>query len=205
MRSIFVVIILVLYLNKDLKKVLIDSASQNKVMMAVTIMTGSMRTIITYTAVRFFTLTTITIFANLGPVLAAVLGICWLGESATMMKFICIVLSFTGALCMTLAAVADKQKQRDLENEGNVLIDTNPWLHLAMMFAYPIVIGINDNTKRKLKGLHENARTLYMAPCLIVICSLAIHYQGVGFDFVYNFSLKTYLMLVFISGFNVIC
>ena len=51
LRSICVVIILILYLNKDLKKVLIDSPSQNKTMMVVTILTGAARTTITYTAV----------------------------------------------------------------------------------------------------------------------------------------------------------
>ena len=104
-----------------------------------------------------------------------------------------------------ILTLALKQKQQELENDQNTIVDPNPWWHLAMMISYPVIIGLNDNTKRKLKGLHENTRTLYMAPFLIVVCSIVISMQGIGFAFFQDLSFKTYLMFIFISGFNIIC
>ena len=44
-----------------------------------------------------------------------------------------------------------------------------------------------------------------MAPCLMIITAALIHYQEVGFEFLHDLSWKSYLLIAFMSGSNLIC
>jgi drug/metabolite transporter (DMT)-like permease len=104
-RSFFAEIALILYLNKDMKKVMTVSRKDYRdLVIRVMIVMVSMSSLLT--CIKHFSLTTVAISMNLSPIFTYIFGILILGETkATSLDIVCLILSMIGALCMILGAI----------------------------------------------------------------------------------------------------
>jgi len=107
-RSFCSIIVLLVFLNKDLKFVMFDSFPEgNQKLLAARICTGLVGISCMLHSNKWFSLSTIAIVTGLNPVFTTIGGVCYLKEKITKLDVFCILLSFLGVILMTVGLVVE--------------------------------------------------------------------------------------------------
>lgn len=111
LRSIFAMIVLLIYLNKRFKNVAYDSfPSENRIHMAIRIGCGLPRVFAMYSVAKYVNLITLAVVNNATPIFTMLIGVCWLKEKVRFLDVVCIILCLIGAVCMVMAEIEAKGK-----------------------------------------------------------------------------------------------
>ena len=190
-RSSVSIVMLVIYLNKQIKHVMYDSIDAVSVPpLATRVITGNFAIFVNFMSVKFFKLTMVAMVINCAPLVTLFLAGPVLGEKVTIGQIISLLVAFGGIALMILGG------------EGG---ETRP-AYIPGLMAYvalllnPLCISAGNLAMRAMRKLNDNVVSAYMALSLFVvflpICLLSGDNLGLWFDF----SLVDWVCLIGISA-----
>ena len=104
-RALFSSVALILYINKDLLKVM-TVRREDWCSLLLRAVQGNITVFITFTSVKHFSLATVSIVQNISPLLTALAGVLFLKETMTKNQWIKLFVTFGCILCLILGANA---------------------------------------------------------------------------------------------------
>ena len=101
-----------LYLNVSLKHVMVDSVLKEKrKALALRVFIQMFTISVNYTSLKYFTLTTVALFNNLGPLVTVILGCLFFGESITRGQMLMMIVAFGAIQCMIFGGAPEESTQ----------------------------------------------------------------------------------------------
>lgn len=168
LRAIVTLTFNILYVNTKLKTVVIDSVGCVSMTPLISRVVQNFITIgLSYTSLKYFSLTTVALVGNMAPLCACFLGVCVFSETITRREIITIFIALVAVTSMILGAKPTESTAQD---------STTPFLLAwVFLFATPIAMSTGKLLNRVMKKLHESVISFYANLAQVVLMPLLLY------------------------------
>ena len=194
MRSVFALIVQVIYVNKDLKHAVWDGVNRTNVGPLITrVSMGCFTNIVNYSVTKFLSLTFIAVVNNMGPPLTVLLCYFFLKERIAPFETAMLSLTVIGILLYAIAGVSDTSEgETDRAQATKVMTIV---MYVALCFN-PIMSAVGTIAMRKMKKFHEAIVSFYLNIGIGVTALIVIWVMGSGFNPIANFDTASWLLSI---------
>lgn len=194
MKALISVLILALALNRNLKHVMydrVDPAAKGALAFKTAQSTASI--FISYTAMKYFSVSTVGVVCSLTPLVACVLAwlilkerlTCWT-VSSIFIVLACVLLVIFGATGHAATASG------------------HSYLAVVGLCAQPVLLAGGMIASRKMKNNHPMAQACYTNLLLGIVSLIGIAcFPHINFDFIYSFSFLSWVLVTFAGIFTI--
>jgi len=155
MRSAWSLVLLILLINFNFKKIMVDSVKKNDYpYLTFRTLSSTLTQVINTFASKYIPLTIIGVTNNLSPLCTVVLAYIFLGERLKMLEIVFLGLLAAGIFTIVLGA-------SKTSNPKEKTITQAPWLYVAL-FINPLLVASGTIISRKIKHIHEYVAAVYI-------------------------------------------
>ena len=172
MRSFWGLIILLMLINVNFKKIMYDSVNkQDYPFLAFKTFSSTLTQIINSFASKYIPLTIIGVVNNLSPMVTVLFAFIFLGERLRVLDLIFLGLLAAGIFTVVLGASKTANPQEKTISQA-------PWLYVAL-FLNPFLVASGTIISRKLRHIHEYVNAVYVnLSTLIFNLAIMLSYNG---------------------------
>ena len=150
-RGLIASLMLVVYLNRNLKAVLIDGVDRDSLpSLVVRCLQGGTSVFISFMCIKYFNVSTVGIVCSLTPIVVCVLAYYLLGERMTAASVAALVCVFGAVVLVIMGA----------EGEQANTMSANIWVTIALMFQ-PVLLASGAICMRSMRKMHESVVSTY--------------------------------------------
>ena len=155
MRSFWSLLILLLLINFNFKKVMYDSVNKSDYpFLLFKTFSSTLIQIINMFSSKYIPLTIIGVVNNLSPMVTVLLAFLFLGERLRVLDLVLLGLLAAGIFTIVLGASKTANPQEKTISQA-------PWLYVAL-FINPFLVASGTIISRKLKHIHEYVNAVYV-------------------------------------------
>lgn len=193
-RSVVAVALILIWLNKDLKRITYDETiGQHDAALVFRSLQSSWSNIIKTAASKYISLTIISMFASLGPPIAVALAYCFLREKLKAGETVTLILQLIAVMFVVFGASA-LQALSSSSLELNIKME-HVMYFLQFMNAFTSAGG--SIAMRKMKSFHVSVISWYSDWMILISSLFMILFYGKGLKIFYSFDSMSWLLLLF--------
>jgi drug/metabolite transporter (DMT)-like permease len=190
-RSTISIIMLIIYLNKQIKYIMYNSIDAASVPpLATRVITGNIAIFVNFMAVKFFKLTMVAMVINCAPFVSIFLAGPILGEKITLEGFLSLLFAFAGISLMILGSEG---------TETRPAYTPNTLAYIALL-CNPLCIASGTVAMRAMRKLNDNVVSAYMALLLFVVFLPISLISGENLGLWFSFSIVDWVCIIGISA-----
>lgn len=194
-RGIISIIMLLMWMNRRVKKELIDSVDQGSMPALVfRCASGGIVQIISFQSIKNFNVSTVGMVCSLAPIICCAMAYFILGERMRKADFIFLVSVFGCVILVLLGA----------SNSGPEVTESGGPLAFVGLLATPVLIAAQMICNKKMSKMSETVVSTYVQVTLTIVIAGLMAYQGASFTFMNEFTPTAWLLLIVSSLVNIL-
>ena len=181
-RGALCLVLILLYVNRKVKKTLIKPVScESMPSLSFRSMQGALSVYIGFSSLKFFPVSTVGVICTLKPIIVIIFNKLIFGTALTFRMVLVNALLFF-SVCLVIFGTQTSSGEATLE-EGDIVTDGAPILAMIALVSQPVLLAGGDIAIKKMAKLPEMLPSAYQNLTLMILAGVYIIVTDLGFYF----------------------
>lgn len=151
---------------------------------------GALLKLVQYSAIKYFTLTTIAVFYNIAPFLTILFASIFLGENVGCMDIFTVIMSFGAVMLITVGMKLNKEKDKAPETDPHEFakIDHFSTIAFLCLIMAPTLKASQNILLRSMRKMNSDSLSCYTNPTGVIFALVLMKYMGIDCSYIWSIS-----------------